>query len=140
MKQFALKIHYFSDILVPPEEVTILGDKTVRADRSVSYQCLASNANPAPIIEWSINGQLVSAGVNTSPAKSGRRSFNTAKGDQAVNGWSVSSTLNLDVTGDDSRISLRCQSISRDHLGQTMTATEELEVLVLSKLKSLKYF
>jgi hypothetical protein len=50
---------------VPPEEVKIVGEKSVRADRSVVFRCLANNANPAPVIEWTVNGQPVTAGINT---------------------------------------------------------------------------
>jgi hypothetical protein len=45
----------------------------------------------------------------------------------------VSSDLSLDVIGDESKIFLTCQALSRDHQGQAMTAKAELEVLVLSK-------
>ena len=62
---------------VPPEEVVIVGEKTVRADNAVSYSCLANNANPAPTIEWTVNGKSWTSGVNTfthpPPASSNRR-------------------------------------------------------------------
>ncbi len=55
----------------------IVGEKTVRADHAVSYSCLANNANPAPTIEWTVNGKSWTSGVNTfthpSPTLSNRR-------------------------------------------------------------------
>ena len=73
-------------LTVPPEEVKILGDNTVRADRSVSYRCLANNANPAPAVEWTVNGQVMTAGVNTfthpPPANSVRRRTNSGDEEQ----------------------------------------------------------
>ena len=111
----------------------IIGEKIIRTDHSVFYRCLANNANPAPTIEWTVNGQSVSSGVNTFihplPELSGRRRIDSRDENQSVNGWTVSSDLSLDVIGDESRLFLTCQS------GQTMTSKEELEVLVLSKLK-----
>ena len=126
-------------IPVPPEEVKIIGEKTVRADRSVSYRCLASNANPAPSVEWTINGKSVTSGFNTfthppPPPPSRRRVYSGADEDNISFGWNVSSDLSLDVIGDESQIFLTCQAVSRDHQGQVMTAKAELEVLVLSEL------
>jgi len=127
--------------LVPPEEVRIVGDKTVRADRSVSYRCHADNANPAPVLYWTVNGQPTTTGVSThvhpppahglKSSSTNRRRTQTASDEHL--GWSVSSDLTLDVIGDESEIAITCQSVSKDFMGQTMTAKAELKILVLSK-------
>jgi len=142
--QIFLKLHYeawqayFSD---PPEDVRIVGDNTVRADRSVSYRCHADNANPAPTLQWSVNGQPTTTGISTHvqpPAVHGLMSSSLSRrrthtGSEEHLGWSVSSDLTLDVIGDEREIAITCQSVSKDFVGQTMIAKAELKILVLSK-------
>ena len=48
---------------VPPDQVVIDGPPEVQADRTYIYRCEAKNANPAPTIQWIINGVLTTAGV-----------------------------------------------------------------------------
>ena len=53
---------YFS---VPPDEVTILGPSEVKTDLTYVYRCEAKNANPAPKIQWIVNGMVTTTGVST---------------------------------------------------------------------------
>ena len=53
---------YFS---VPPDNVVIVGPKEVKADQTYMYRCEAQNANPAPTIQWIVNGILSTNGVTT---------------------------------------------------------------------------
>ena len=53
---------YFS---VPPDDVVIVGPKEVKADQTYMYRCEAQNANPAPTIQWIVNGILSTNGVTT---------------------------------------------------------------------------
>ena len=43
----------------------IVGPKEVKADQTYMYRCEAQNANPAPTIQWIVNGILSTNGVTT---------------------------------------------------------------------------
>ena len=57
-----VKFLYFP---VPPDEVTILGPSEVKTDMTYIYRCEAKNANPAPKIQWIVNGIVTTTGVST---------------------------------------------------------------------------
>ena len=57
-----VKFLYFP---VPPDEVTILGPSEVKTDLTYVYRCEAKNANPAPKIQWIVNGIVTTTGVST---------------------------------------------------------------------------
>jgi hypothetical protein len=57
-----VKFLYFP---VPPDEVTILGPTEVKTDLTYVYRCEAKNANPAPKIQWIVNGIVTTTGVST---------------------------------------------------------------------------
>ena len=57
-----VKFLYFP---VPPDEVTILGPSEVKIDMTYVYRCEAKNANPAPKIQWIVNGIVTTTGVST---------------------------------------------------------------------------
>ena len=50
---------------VPPDDVTILGPSEVKTDMTYVYRCEAKNANPAPKIQWIVNGIVTTTGVST---------------------------------------------------------------------------
>ena len=45
--------------------MTILGPSEVKTDLTYVYRCEAKNANPAPKIQWIVNGIVTTTGVST---------------------------------------------------------------------------
>ena len=120
---------------VPPDHVVIEGPKEVQADQSYTYRCEAKNANPAPTIQWIINGVVTTAGVSTQthpppPKPSGYVSIHHPTG------WRVTSDFALNVMDEDTEIAVTCNAISHGHHGDTMLRKAEKLLTVLRKLIS----
>ena len=121
---------------VPPDHVVIEGPKEVQADQSYTYRCEAKNANPAPTIQWIINGVVTTAGVSTQthpppPKPSGYVSIHHPTG------WRVTSDFALNVMDEDTEIAVTCNAISHGHHGDTMLRKAETLLTVLRKCQLL---
>ena len=46
-------------VSVPPSLVTIQGPDTGLLGDSLNFRCLVNNANPAPNVQWVVNGRQV---------------------------------------------------------------------------------
>ena len=128
------KLHLACNILflVPPDEVVITGPTEVGVDQDYVYRCEAKNANPAPQIQWVVNGQVTTNGVSTNthpppPQPSGFvPHFHPT-------GWKVTSDFALKIMEEDQDISISCKAISRGHYGDSMIGEDQIQLTVLSK-------
>ena len=121
---------------VPPEQVVIEGPREVQTDHTYTYRCEAKNANPAPRVQWIINGVVTTAGVSTQthpppPKPSGYVSMHHPTG------WRVTSDLILKVMEEDAEIAVTCNAISHGHHGDTMLRKAERLLTVLRKNSNL---
>ena len=131
-----LNVHCVTLFTVPPDHVVIDGPKEVQADQSYTYRCEAKNANPAPTIQWIINGVVTTAGVSTQmhpppPKPSGYVSIHHPTG------WRVTSDFALNVMDEDTEIAVTCNAISHGHHGDTMLRKAETLLTVLRKCQLL---
>ncbi len=127
-----LKINDGFAIAVPPEEVVIIGPRQVKVAQTYIYRCEAKNANPAPQLQWIVDGLVTTAGVSTQthpppPKPSGYVPHHHPTG------WRVTSDLSLDIMEDDSSIAVTCNAISRGHHKDTLVKKDEIRLIVLSK-------
>ena len=127
---------FFLSLAVPPEQVVIEGPREVQTDHTYTYRCEAKNANPAPRVQWIINGVVTTAGVSTQthpppPKPSGYVSMHHPTG------WRVTSDLILKVMEEDAEIAVTCNAISHGHHGDTMLRKAERLLTVLRKNSNL---
>ena len=108
---------------VPPRRVVIEGPTQARTEESLKFRCLAEDANPAPHINWVVNGQRANSAAVTTSQPSPELSL----------GWTVSSELRWTVGVNDTRIAVSCRAVSEGHFGQALVEKDDREIIVLSK-------
>ena len=111
----------------------IIGPTEVKSEMTYIYRCEAQNANPAPQIQWIVNGLVTTTGVSTQTHPPPPRPSGYVPHDHPT-GWRVTSDFSLNIMEDDTAISLTCNAINQGHHGDIMLKKDELNLTVLSKL------
>ncbi|XP_040567754.1 nephrin isoform X2 [Lepeophtheirus salmonis] len=106
----------------PPRDVKIEGPRAGRVGSLLNFNCTAFNGNPAPRIEWSLNGDdYVGASIN-----------NHTKLDNRKGGYIFTSQISVHILETDAEeISLACSAISRSYEGEIMKEIDEISITVL---------
>ena len=109
-----------------------MGPSEVKTETVHRYRCEAKNANPAPQIQWIVNGIVTTTGVSTQTHPPPPRPTGYVPYDHPT-GWRVTSDFSLSIMEEDSAIAITCNAISRGHYGDTLIKKAEVTVVVLSK-------
>ena len=110
----------------------IIGPSEVKADQTFIYRCEVRNANPAPAIQWIVNGVQSTSGVSTQTHPPPPKPSGYVPSHHPT-GWRVTSDFSLTVMEDDTTIALSCNAISQGHHGDTLMKQAEKLLTVLSK-------
>ena len=73
-------------LTVPPDVVKITGPSSVPVDETFLYRCDARNANPAPQIQWIVNGDVINMNsmVISPPSSSSKTPFSNNRFQKGV--------------------------------------------------------